>query len=139
MINMNRLRGLRRRITDDSGAEVVEFAIVVPILLAFITAFISFGFVLMSQITLTQAAREGARYAAICKTNTTCLADVNQKIKDHAPGITIQDANIDVTNCIQSGNTSATVVITYQWSVGIPPFGSTGLTLHGKASTPCGG
>jgi Flp pilus assembly protein TadG len=136
---MSKLRSLWRRHNDDSGAEVVEFAIVVPVLLAVITALISFGFVFMSQITITQAAREGARYAAICKTDTTCLAGVDQKIKDHAPGITIQDSNIAVTNCIQSGGTSASVVITYQWSMGIPPFGSAGLTLHGKASTPCGG
>lgn len=138
MVNARR-RAIRRLAGDDSGAEVVEFAVIVPLLFAFITAFISFGFVFMSQITLTQAAREGARYAAICKTDPACLANVNQKIKDHAPGVTIQDGNIDVTNCVDSGNTDATVVITYQWKINIPPFGSTGLTLHGKASTPCGG
>lgn len=136
---------LRRRVqlSDDRGAEVVEFAIVIPILLVVIAALISFGFVFMSQITLTQAAREGARYAAICKTDTTCLgngdANVKQKIVDHAPGITINPGDINVSDCSADGATSATVTITYQWSIGIPPFGTTGLTLHGKASTPCGG
>jgi Flp pilus assembly protein TadG len=125
-----------RRLSDDSGAEVVEFALIVPLLLLFITGLIAFGFVFLTQITITQAAREGARYAAICKTDATCLAGVEAKVKSHAPGLDPDLLTIDVTHsCATDDHT--TVEISYPWNPGFSPFGS--ITIHGKASTPCGG
>ncbi len=49
----------------ESGQAVVEFAIVLPILLLLVMGIIQFGFILNGQITVTSAAREGARLAAV--------------------------------------------------------------------------
>lgn len=49
----------------ERGAAAVEMAIILPLLLLILIGIIEFGRVLNVQVSLTQAAREGARYAAI--------------------------------------------------------------------------
>lgn len=51
--------------TDDRGAAAVEFALVLPLLLVLLFGVIDFGRLLNAQIMLTEAAREGARAAAM--------------------------------------------------------------------------
>jgi Flp pilus assembly protein TadG len=54
-----------RRTRRDRGAVAVEFALLFPVLLLLIFGLIDFGRALNAQITLTQAARTGAREAAL--------------------------------------------------------------------------
>lgn len=49
----------------EKGAVAVEMAIVLPLLLLILLGIVEFGRVYNVQVSLTQAAREGARYAAI--------------------------------------------------------------------------
>lgn len=49
---------------DDSGTELVEFAVVLPMLLMVLTGFFWFGRVLNISETLVRAAREGAVYGS---------------------------------------------------------------------------
>ncbi|WP_211277935.1 TadE/TadG family type IV pilus assembly protein, partial [Couchioplanes caeruleus] len=49
----------------DQGAAAVEMALVLPLLLLLLFGIIDFGRALNAQITLTEAAREGARAAAL--------------------------------------------------------------------------
>jgi len=49
----------------DRGAAAVEFALVMPILLLFVLGIIDFGRLWFTQISLSQAAREGARQEAL--------------------------------------------------------------------------
>lgn len=124
---------------DDRGSQAVEFAILVPVLLLIVAGIVTFGFVFNAQITATQAAREGARLAAICAQDATCLSTVKAQVEAHAPGLTLADDQISVTSCpANSPTSSATVTITYVENLHIPPL-SAGVTLHGIASTPCGG
>ena len=51
---------LRRR-CDERGAEMVEFAFVVVLLIALLYGIISYGLILGAQATITQAAADGAR------------------------------------------------------------------------------
>ncbi len=50
---------------DDRGAVAVEFAFVLPLILMLVFGLIDFGRLLMAQISLTQAVREGVRLAAV--------------------------------------------------------------------------
>jgi hypothetical protein len=58
-----------QRTPRDHGAAAVEFALLLPMLLLLIFGIIDFGRALNAQITLTQAAREGARLDALGKLN----------------------------------------------------------------------
>lgn len=49
----------------ESGQSLVEFAIIVPVLLILVFGIIDFGMGLRAYITVTQATREGARYASV--------------------------------------------------------------------------
>jgi len=55
-------RKLRR---SEKGQAMVEFALVLPILLLILCGILDFGWLYFNQLTLNNAAREGARYAAI--------------------------------------------------------------------------
>jgi Flp pilus assembly protein TadG len=59
---------IRRRLRsgeDDRGAELIELAIVLPILLLACAAIMDFGFLFQRYEVLTNAAREGARLASL--------------------------------------------------------------------------
>lgn len=55
---------------NTDGQSLVEFALVFPILILLILGMIEFGWILNGQITLTNAAREGARMAVVCENYT---------------------------------------------------------------------
>lgn len=57
------------------GASAVEFAIVVPLLLALILGMIEFGFMFQAQLAVTHAAREGARLAAVGQYSAASVID----------------------------------------------------------------
>lgn len=62
---------LARLRSNDRGAAAVEFALVAPILLLLVFGLIDFGRMLNAKISITEAAREGARAAAIERTSTS--------------------------------------------------------------------
>jgi Flp pilus assembly protein TadG len=47
------------------GAAAVEFALVMPLLLLLVFGIVEFGLIMNRQITVTHAAREGARYYSL--------------------------------------------------------------------------
>lgn len=51
----------RRGQRDERGAEMVEFALVVVLLIALLYGIVSYGLILAAQSTITQAAADGAR------------------------------------------------------------------------------
>lgn len=55
----------KRFLKSERGQAMVEFALVLPLLLILLCGIIDFGWLYYNQITLNNAAREGARYAVI--------------------------------------------------------------------------
>ena len=68
---------------SDRGAAAVEFALLLPLLVLLIFGMIDFGRAINAQITITQAAREGARVLAL-PGGTTVEADGNAAYQDRA-------------------------------------------------------
>ena len=58
-------RGRRSLLTSERGAELVEFALVFPMLLLVMLGIMDFGFLFQRYEVLTAAAREGARIAIL--------------------------------------------------------------------------
>jgi Flp pilus assembly protein TadG len=69
-------RRSRNRKASDRGSVAVEFALVLPALLLILFGIIDFGRALNAQISLTGAAREGARLAALGYPNAAVQARV---------------------------------------------------------------
>lgn len=98
-----RLRGrvLRRASARDRGAAMVEFALVLPILLLILCGIIDFGRAMHAQVTLTEAAREGARAESLgsdpgsrVAEATANLGPVGTAVESSCPG---EDAIVTVT------------------------------------------
>jgi Flp pilus assembly protein TadG len=74
----------RRRWSSERGAELVEFALTLPLLLIVFGGIVDFGLILQRQQVLSNAAREGARLAVL-------------------PGYTQPDVDFQVTRYVRVG------------------------------------
>jgi Flp pilus assembly protein TadG len=54
-----------RRLRSERGAELIEFAVVLPMLLLVFVAIVDFGLLFQRYLTVSNAAREGARIAVL--------------------------------------------------------------------------
>ena len=103
----------------DRGAAAVEFALVLPLLLLLVFGIIDFGRAINAQITLTQAAREGARLAALGQPAATVTA------RAQAAAVGLSPVTVTVTACPAGATqtSNATVVTSYQFSF-VTPIGA---------------
>ena len=69
-------RSLNNRLTSERGAEVVEFALVLPMLLLLGLGICDFGMLFQRYEVVTNAAREGARAGAVGLTESQITAVV---------------------------------------------------------------
>lgn len=77
---MKRLSGVKRWLQDDHGAQVAEFAILLPILLMLVFGIIDFGRGFFSWVILTNGAREGARAAAVGNNQAAVTSTVQNAV-----------------------------------------------------------
>jgi Flp pilus assembly protein TadG len=101
---MHSLRDASRR----AGTATVEFALVLPLLLALLFGIIEFGFLFKDQLAIQQVAREGSRTAAVGRTRS----EVNARIVGSAATLTTANLTSDVTyRTYASGTWSAWVTL----------------------------
>ena len=83
MAQITRRRWKRGR--GERGAELIEMAIVLPILLFIVAGILDFGFMFQRYETLTNAAREGARLATLPSYSDDAgdLAVIKQRVRDY--------------------------------------------------------
>jgi len=126
----------------DRGAAAVEFALVLPVLLLIIFGIVDFGRMLAAKITLTEAAREGARAAALVSqeegeaTVFEAVADLDDPIETPV-----------VVGCpdAPAPGDDATATVTYRFTFITPVsilFGSSGdghVDLVASGLMPCMG
>ena len=111
----------RRRLGSEEGAELVEFALVLPFLLLVVLGIAEFGILLQRYEVLVNAAREGARVAVL-------------------PGYSDTDVSARVTQYIDSGrvpytSTNPTIATTSQSLVISPGVGLPTTTIPMKRVT----
>jgi hypothetical protein len=99
MASMNPYRRLVRR---ERGAELIEFALVLPLLLLLVLGIVDFGFLFQRLEVVTNAAREGARIAVLPGYGTPDVQDrVNQYlVQGGVPIVPGTNPVITVTNPI---------------------------------------
>jgi Flp pilus assembly protein TadG len=101
---------LRARTTDDRGAELIELALVFPILLLLVAGIVDFGFLFQRYEVVTNAAREGARVGVL--PNYT-VADVQQRVANYlaSGGLTAAAPAPTVTYSTETLPSGATVPV----------------------------
>jgi Flp pilus assembly protein TadG len=117
---------LHRRRRSERGAELIELAIVLPILLLILAGIFDFGFLFQRWEALTNAAREGARLGTL-PTYTT--SDVQARVTSYltASGMTPALATINVAYSNQAvsvgGPTISVVTVTVTYPAGMGSLG----------------
>ena len=101
---------LRRRAAGDAGAELIELALVFPILLLLVAGIVDFGFLFQRYEVVTNAAREGARVAVL---PSYTAGDIQQRETDYlnSGGMTATIAPPSVTYCTETLPSGATVPV----------------------------
>jgi Flp pilus assembly protein TadG len=108
-----------RRLRSERGAELIEFALVLPLLMFIILGLVDFGFLFQRFEVVTNAAREGARMAVLPGYVTADVqARVNSYITNGGLATTGSNPSVVVTNVsIPNGGGPAMpgkkVVVTY--------------------------
>jgi Flp pilus assembly protein TadG len=83
-----RLRQLLRRHSGQKGTAAVEFALILPVLMLLMAGFFDFGWLFYWQHKVTNASREGARYAVQAKL---------------IGGVSTPYSNAEITALVQNG------------------------------------
>ena len=126
----------RRTTSNERGAAAVEFALVLPLLLLLVLGIIEFSRLYNIQISLTNAAREGARSMAIHNSQPTAKTAAIAAAPSISPSLSNGQISIMPAAC--AANQAVTVTITYSVSLLSGYFGTT-LPLTGKGVMLCGG
>ncbi len=101
----------------ESGAVIIEFALVFIIFMMFFLGITDFARMLFTWSYANEAARYGARYAAVCG-DTTNEARVLSRMQGFLPQINAINLAWDPAGCTPATCQSVTVTITslnYQW------------------------
>lgn len=75
---------MTKKIKDESGQSIVEFAIIVPILLTLLCGILDFGWIFANQYKVENAAYAGARYASLYVSDydDSNISELIEKIED---------------------------------------------------------
>ena len=86
-----------RRWRSDSGAELIEFALAFPLLLLVVLGIVDFGFLFQRYEVITNAAREGARIAALPDYQANLAANVGDRVNQYLDGAGMTDLGRSVS------------------------------------------
>ncbi|WP_309050701.1 TadE/TadG family type IV pilus assembly protein [Streptomyces sp.] len=122
-----------KRWHSERGAAAVEFALVLPMLLFIMLGIIEFGRAYNTQISLTHAARETARYMAIHKDS----GDATTIGVGAAPSVGLKASHFTFSTetCPKESNVHVTITYNLKMITGV----GGDMTLTGKAAMRCGG
>ncbi|WP_260980164.1 TadE/TadG family type IV pilus assembly protein [Agrococcus jejuensis] len=133
-MHAHRCRALRE--ARDRGAVAVEFAIVLPVLVALTLGILAFGYALHIQSMLDGAAREGVRIAAISTLPDRAAAAREAAIAAAAPTIALQPSDIAISpiTCLIGDRVTVTIRVDHQLLGGLGA-----IELTGRGTMRCGG
>lgn len=106
----------------ESGQAMVEFALILPIFIAILFGILEFGVYFSLSLSVTSAAREGAREGIVCASDKDFASRVKSKVKNSAPNLDPSNLNISVSKTGSSGNQDVVVTVDYV-SATLTPLG----------------
>jgi len=121
---------VKTTVHDERGQTAVEFALIAPLLVILLLAIVQFGIAFHNYVTITDAARAGARKAIVARFGGGNFDDAKQTVRDAASSLDQnllnQPGAIDVSD--PSGMTAGTLVtvtVKYPFTIDIPLIGLT--------------
>lgn len=117
------------------GAAAVEFALVLPVLLAFLLGIAELGYLIMLDSTAAMAAREGAREMAISQNRDAAIAVASAAFSGDMGGQTPTSVVVPYA-CTEGGPVEVKVTYTYPT---LTQFFLPTFTANGTGEMRCGG
>ena len=121
---------MKRPVQDERGQTAVEFALVAPLLVVLLLAIIQFGIAFHNYVTITDAARAGARQAIVARFGGGDFTAATQTVKNAASSLDQSELNkagaiqISAAGGMTAGNL-VTVTVHYPYKIDIPLIGLT--------------
>jgi len=113
------VRKICRYVRNRRGQAIVELALVLPVFLLLLVGMMEFGLVLHDYVTVAEAARVGARAAAVHKDNATITAAT----KNAAPGLPADQLTVTISPellAARTTDTAVTVTVVYPVPTYVP-------------------
>jgi Flp pilus assembly protein TadG len=130
---MKTLTHTRLRVGTDGGQTFVEFAIVLPILVLLIFGITQFGLAFRNYLAITDAARVGARAAAVKRTTGACPAARTAIENTVSTGQWAQISSRIICTAGANVGDQVSISIAYPYSIGLPGVSASGnLTANAK-------
>lgn len=121
--------------STERGAAAVEFALLAPVLFMVVLGTMEFGRAYNAQMTLTNAAREGARSMAITKDQDVARAVIKNTASHLSPALANGNITFSQVGCPADTQTTVTIIYNVNTLTGIAgPF-----AMSGKGTMLCGG
>ena len=118
---------------SERGAAIVEFALVLPVLVMLIFGIVEFGRGYNAKVTVTHAAREGARVLALTADPNAAEAAA----KNAATSLDPNDVTVTASAC--TPGTPASVTVQFPFTYDVPLVGGGTKTLTSTGVMRCGG
>ena len=112
----------RNMIRNERGQTMVEFALVVPILCVVLFGILQFGALYNDYVTLTDAARVGARKAATSRHEADPAAAAEAAARSSASGLDAADLDVNVSASAWEHGETVTVTATYPYEIDLLGF-----------------
>ena len=107
-----------RDIRSEKGQTAVEFALVAPLIVVLLLGVVQVGIAFNNYLTLTDAARAGARKAIVARFAGATSADIQQYVADAASGLDTSKLQVTVTNPTWNApGSDVTVTAKYPYSI----------------------
>lgn len=91
-------RRIANRLRREDGQAVFEFVLVLPFFILFILLLIDFAFLGFSYVSVSNAAREGARYGAVnCGADACTEALIETRVLERSSGVVVDSNNVSVS------------------------------------------
>lgn len=112
-----------RPLRAEDGQAAVEFAIVLPALLALLLGIIQGGIAFSHYITVTDAARAAARKAVLIRDEGLTAGQITAAAEAAAPDLNTSQLHVSVSDPtdpgFQQGGSTVQVTVTYPYSIDI--------------------
>ena len=105
-------------VSDERGQAAVEFALILPILMALLLGIIQFGIVFNNWVQLTDATRAGARKGAVSRHLPNPQGACTSAVRASATNLKASDLTATCTSTWQPG-ADVTVNATYPYSISL--------------------
>lgn len=104
---------------SERGQALAEFALVLPLVMLFIAGIVEFGRAWNIKQAVTDAAREGARYAVVQDDAITSTDDVKAKIEERLALASIDSSTIDFSPDFHVKGSEMTVTVSTPYRMGL--------------------